>query len=265
MSMYTLNQIPSEAQIKKCLRRIIFGKNMFCPKCRSQKIFKYEKRYRCKDCRLKFSLLSHTWLKDMKIPLQKFWLILWCWTTQIPVKQSVKLTELSENALYHWFKLFRANLPENKSVLRKLVQLDEAFFKRRTLMLAKQKGTRNLAYEILNTTKVHKEHANYFLQQHIAPGSKLHTDGGSIYKAIDQWWPVKHKTDIHSKWEFSLTSEIEGAFGNFRTFIRRMYHHNTPENFPEFVREFCYRFSFPEMFNNPRFYLEKSLKLVPID
>ncbi len=28
-----LNQIPSEAKIKKNLRKIIFGKNLFCPRC----------------------------------------------------------------------------------------------------------------------------------------------------------------------------------------------------------------------------------------
>ena len=82
---------------------------------------------------------------------------------------------------------------------------------------------------------------------------------------IHKWWPVDHHRDIHRKWEFELTSEIEGAFGNLRTFIRRMYHHMTPEKLPEYVREFCLRFSLPEMFENPTSYLKKSLSLVPID
>jgi hypothetical protein len=41
--MYQLNQIPSESQIRKYLRRIVFGKNLFCPVCRSRKIVRYEK------------------------------------------------------------------------------------------------------------------------------------------------------------------------------------------------------------------------------
>lgn len=263
--MYQLNQIPSQCQIRRYLRRILFGKNVFCPVCHSQKINCYENRYRCRECRLKFSLLSHTWLAGMKLSYQKFWLILWCWTTQIPIKQAIVLTMLSEEAVRHWYGLFRKHLPENRAILSKIVQLDEAFFKSRALMMAKQQGTRNLAYEMLMTTNVQRQHARYFLENHVRPRSRLHTDGGSIYKAIDQWWPVKHRTDIHRKWEFALTSEIEGTFGNLRTFIRRMYHHTTSEKLSEIVREFCYRFSFPEMFNNPRFYLEKSLKLVPFD
>lgn len=71
--------------------------------------------------------------------------------------------------------------------------------------------------------------------------------------------------DIHEKFEFAHTSEIERMFGNLRTFIRRMYHHATPEKMPDYVREFCFRFSLPELFENPHEYLQKSLTLVPID
>ena len=72
-------------------------------------------------------------------------------------------------------------------------------------------------------------------------------------------WQVRHKKDVHRKWEFGLTSEIEGMFGNLRTFIRRMYHHTTPKYLPEYVSEFCVRFSSPEIFDSPLTYLEKSL------
>jgi transposase-like protein len=261
--MYQLKQIPSETKIKKYIRRIVFGKNLFCPECRSRSIIKYGDRYRCKRCRRKFSLISHTWLKGMRISYQKFWLILWCWTAQVPIKQSMALSKLSEKSVRHWFGLFRSNLPENAVILEKIVQLDEAFFKQRTLMMAKQKGTRNLAFEILTTTKPQRHHATYFLKEHIKPRSKLHTDGASIYKNIQNWWPVRHKRDIHKKWEFALTSEIEGAFGNYRTFIRRMYHHHRSKNLSEYVSEFCFRFSSPEIFDSPLKYLQKTLFLVP--
>lgn len=201
----------------------------------------------------------------MKIPLQKFWLILWCWTAQVPVKQSMKLCGLSEGAVRRWFDMFRMNLPEEPIVLSKIVQLDEAYFKQRAVLMAKQKGTKKLAFEVLSTANVQRHHADYFLQQHIKPKSRLHTDGAAIYRTADHWWPVKHRFELHRKWEFELTSEIEGAFGNLRTFIRRMYHHTTPEKLPGIVREFCFRFSLPEIFNSPLNYLQKSLSLVPID
>jgi transposase-like protein len=264
--MYKLNQIPTESQIRKHIRRIVFGKNLFCPECRCRNIVKYENRYRCKRCRLKFSLLSHTWLSNIKISLQLFWLVLWCWTTQVPVRQTVSITGLSELTIRHWFKSFRDNLPESDTVLEKLIQLDEAYFggrKGQTLFLGKQVGSRNLAFEILPHANPCREHAWFFMQSHVKPESDVNTDGSSIYNRIDKWWPVKHHKEIHKKFEFEKTSEIEGMFGVLRTFIRRMYHHVTGDKLHDLVREFCYRFSHPEMFENPRYYLEFSLKLVP--
>ena len=67
-----IDQIPSEAQIKKHLRNIIFGKNLFCPVCGSRKIYSSESRYRCRKCRKPFSVFSGTWLKDMKLSLRTF-------------------------------------------------------------------------------------------------------------------------------------------------------------------------------------------------
>ncbi|KKT94361.1 MAG: hypothetical protein UW91_C0002G0005 [Parcubacteria group bacterium GW2011_GWF2_45_11] len=103
-----------------------------------------------------------------------------------------------------------------------------------------------------------------FLQYNIEPKSQLQTNGAGIYKKLEQWWPVKHKVDIHRKFQFKLTSEIEEMFGNLRTFIRRMYHHTTPKYLPEYVSEFCIRFFLPEIFISPNNYLAKTLSLVPI-
>src|SRR3989338_4005180 len=263
MRMYKLDQVPSEAQIKKKLRRIVFGKNMVCPECLSKKVLRYESRYRCLECRCKFSLLSHTWLSDMKISYQLFWLLLWCWTTEIPILQTQSITKLSDDAVRRWFVRFRQHLPEETHILERIVQLDEAYFKNMTLMMAKQKGTRKLSYDVIRGTSVQRHHAGYFLFRKVKPGSKLWTDGGAIYKGIDQWWPVVHSRDIHKKFQFEHTSEIEGVFGNYRTFVRRMYHHHWSENLEDYVREFCFRFSSPELFENPIYYLLKSLTLVP--
>jgi hypothetical protein len=210
-------------------------------------------------------LLSHTWLKDLKLPLQKWWLILWCWTQGVPVKQTVALTQLSDEAVYRWYARFREHLPEYHQILEKIVQLDEAYGKGWSLVMAKQKRTRKLAWAILPQSSVQRHHAFQFLQSHIKPGTRLQTDGAFIYKGIQHWWPVKHRVDIHKRFEFGLTSEIEGMFGNLRTFIRRMYHHTRPEHTPEYVSEFVARFSLPELFQNPNEYLKKSLPLVPID
>lgn len=267
MNVYQLKQIPTETQIRKYIRRIVFGRNIFCPICKGRdSIYAVQERYRCRKCKLRFSLLSHTWLSNMKLPLQEFWLLLWCWTKQVPVKQTQALTTLSEKGVRHWFDTFREHLPEDQEFLEKMVQLDEAYFGGRdgyTLMMGKQKGTRKIAYHIFPHAMPTKHDVNSFLTMYVKPQSKLYTDGNSIYNKVTLSWPVEHYSDIHKNFEFTNTSEIEGMFGILRTFIRRMYHHVTYAKFPSVMCEFYYRFSRPEIFESPYQYLLITLRLVP--
>lgn len=259
-------EIPSDAKIKKFIKSILFGKNVFCPECKSRKIVRYQKRFRCKKCKCKFSLISHTWLSNLKIPLSNLWSVIWCFTAQIPVKQAVELTGLSKKAVIYWYQTFRNNLPKEKVILEAIIQLDEAYFggfKGKTLLMAKQKGERKVAFEILNHQQPSKLDAINFLKKNVKPNSILCTDGSSIYYGIEKHFPVKHNVDIHKKWEFTNTSEIEGMFGNLRTFIRRMYHHVTPKNLEEIVSEFSFRFTHPEIFKNPRIFLQITLLPIP--
>jgi len=266
MDMYNLKQIPTEAQIRKYIRRITFGKNMYCPECKSSHVYSIQGRYRCRKCRIRFSLTSHTWLSNMKLPLQQFWLLLYCWTIQIPVRQASTLCHLSEVSIYEWYTRFRRQLTADEYVLESMIQLDEAYFGGRNgkaLFMAKQVGTRKLAYQVVPTGWVTREVATWFLEERVKPYTRLHTDGAGIYRGINAWFPVYHIRDIHKKFEFEHTSEIEGMFGVIRTFIRRMYHHVTCDKLGEVICEFCYRFSHPEMYGSPHQYLENTLFIVP--
>lgn len=263
--VFHLNQIPSDTQIRKHIRRLRFGKHVRCPRCGTRKIHASEQRYRCIRCRRPFSLLTGTFLKGTRLSYRTLWALLWCWTQQIPVRQSVALCGVSDTTVRGTFALFRAQIPEAFTLLEGIVQLDEAFFggkKGLALMLGKQIGTRKLAHAFVPAA-VERRHAFDFLAQNIRPKSRLQTDGGAIYRGIDQWWPVSHRKDIHARREFSRTSEIEGAFGNLRTFLRRMYHHVSIEHLPEYVGEFCARFSHAETFSSPLSFLEISLSPVP--
>lgn len=266
--LFHLNQFHSETKIKKILKHLIFGHNLKCPRCGTRQVKASARRYWCQRCRVHFSLLSHTYLKASKLSLRVLWAVLWCYCKKVPVQLASELTKVSENGIRRHYDLFRAQIPDAYGILKHQVQLDEAFFfgkKGKALMLGKQVGTRDLAFAVYETQNLGKNEATSFLYQNVAPRTRLQTDGGGIYRGIDQWWPVCHKKDIHSKWEFELTSEIEGMFGVFRTFIRRMYHHVTKEKFEEYVREFCVRFSSPQLFSSPSQFLEKTIKPVPFD
>lgn len=267
MDVYNLDQIPTEAKIRKYLRGILFGKHIFCPVCRSGNVNRNHNRYWCSKCRKRFTLTSHTWLTHLRLSLPKFWLVLWCWVKQMPVKQTQELTKLSEKGVRHHFDLFRAHLPRNQELLEHIVQLDEAYFGGWggwALLMGKEKGTRKIAYQVIPADSVNKTDALGFLKSYVKPNSHLNTDGSTIYQGINKYFPVTHSFEIHKSFEFKNTSEIEGMFGVVRTFVRRMHHHTSRQKFPEYMVEFYMRFSHPEMFRSPYQYLLNTLQLAPL-
>lgn len=262
MNNYNLNQIPSEAQLKKLLRKAIFGKYLHCPHCGSRKVKPSENRYRCKKCRQKFSLISESWLRGTKIPLPKICLLLWCWQIKIPLDQAKAVAVVSLPTVRHWYDKFRGHLPLQKLDdlrLEGAVQGDECYRRDYSIIGAKQEAAAGqktkMALTVLFKNSVDKSDAVNFLSRKVKPESIFRTDGAGIYKKIENWWPVTHEFEIHKKFEFAITSEIEGLWGNFFTFVRRMYHHITVAKVEAIVNEFCFRQCFEEYFYSPEKYL----------
>ena len=59
----------------------------------------------------------------------------------------------------HWFRQFRLHLPDLQPVSNGKVQMDEAYFHSLALLMAKQVGTKKLAYQIIKKNSVNKTEA----------------------------------------------------------------------------------------------------------
>jgi len=201
----------------------------------------------------------------MKLPWEDFYILLWCWLNHMPIAQTINITELSEVTIREWFDKFRANLTDSDWLkpLANTVQMDEAFFRDRAVIAAKDINSKRVVLRVIPKSEVQKQNIAQFVTRHVAPGSKLCSDGGGVYRGIQNSWPVDHQHEVHSKFQFQITSEVEGIFGNLRTFIRRKYHHVTCSKLENIVAEFEANFNHPEIFKSPHKYLEKSLFLVP--
>lgn len=264
----TLSQIPSEKQIARMLKKIIFGKTVRCPDCGRAcyvQMLEKDRKWRCKKCRNKFSLISSTWLKGSKLSLQAIVSLVWCWQKQLNVEQAKSMldNQLSIVTIRRYYALFRDHLPSSDDVLLQGdVQMDESFVKGAFIIGAKDIKNKKMKLKVIMQKHPTKTDAMEFIYRHVKPGTVLCTDGGGIYSGCENWWKLTHRKDIHSRFEFTITSEIEGIWGNLKTFIRRMYHHVTCEKLPKIVAEFEARYSQPEIFQNPFNYLSKSLSPV---
>lgn len=175
------------------------------------------------------------------------------------------MTGLSYPTVFNWYKKFRDNIPKERldTLLSNNVACDEMFTKDTAIMGAKEKGTRNIALKVLHDKHPNKSHAVDFLQRFVTAHSNLFTDGSGIYKGIGNWHKLKHTYELHKKFEFSLTAEIEGVWACFRTFVRRMYHHVTKYKLEDLVAEFCLRFRQDDIFDSPQKYLAICLSTKP--
>lgn len=258
-----LSQIPSEKQIAKALKKIIFGAKVRCPDCgRLIHVVEIRKNelWRCRKCRNKFSLTSVTWLKGIKITKRHLWTLIWCWQKKINVQQTQSLLKLSIPTIRRYYSLFRDHLNLDYDViLEGKVQMDEAFCKKLFILGAKDIKCKKIKLKVVFKKSPDKADAMDFIYQHVKPGSKLFTDGSGIYRGCQNYWPLIHKKDIHRKFQFALTSEIEGIWANLRTFIRRMYHHVTRDKLPKVIAEFEARFSQPVLFDSPLNFIKNAL------
>lgn len=265
--MHIVKQVPTKGTLRRIFKRIIFGSHLHCPSCNSRLVrnIKKEERWRCRRCHLPFSIKSASWLKGSKLSLETIWLLLWCWQRKFSIQHTMDMTDLSYPTVFNWYQRFREKIPKEKldTLLGGKVVCDEMYTKGNAIIGVKEKGTRNIALKVVHQRSVERHHAVNFLTQFVKANSKLFTDGAAIYKGIDKWHRLKHTYEIHRKFEFTLTAEIEGLWGCLRTFIRRMYHHVTTYKLEDLVAEFCLRFRQDEIFESPEKYLTICLSTKP--
>ena len=177
----------------------------------------------------------------------------------------MEITGVSYPTARAWYEQFRDRIPRERLdiILKGKIACDEMFTRGNCIIGAKQKGTRNIALRVLHEKHPNKAHAVDFLTQYVAKNSLVATDGSGIYRGIGNWHNLKHEYEIHKKWEFSKTAEIEGIWGVFRTFVRRMYHHVTNYKLEDMVAEFCLRFRRDDIFNSPYDYWRICLSTKP--
>lgn len=264
---------PSEAQIRKLVREIAFGSKIHCPECHSQDVEVYYDRYRCRRCQCRFSLLSHTYLKDSKLSLRQIWTILWFYLNKTNIAVVAKYTGLSGKSIAHWYDTFRLQLSwelNDTLVLSGIIQADETYFGKRPndtcLLMAKQVPTTRqrgllcgqllpMGYNCVKTDVIE------FLKAHVITGSTVYTDRSPFYGKIDQILGVKHIADNHFTFQFDHTSQIEGTFGNLKPFIKKLYGRMPLSLLRPLVLEFVLRYNNPEIFADPKAFLQHTLKL----
>jgi transposase-like protein len=265
-----------ERKIRAALRQVIFHKGrVHCTHCGYFRIIALEKeqRYFCKRCRRKFSLLSGTWLRNIKVPLSMFLLLLCLWLEDYQIKQARQLTRVSIPTIRKYFRLFRLHIVKTLDFRpQKHVQVDEAYFGQFKKMANYFHGHRT--YKVVEKTCVAGigcpatgelatmvvegkpgKPIKEFIYQQVPTSVRVYSDGSHIYTNLRK--DYRHISRTHDL-GFHYAYYIESCWSWMKRKLFKQYHHFTRKYAKEYVSELTFKFNTRKLDKNPFEYLAKS-------
>ncbi len=266
----------TERQLTALVRRMVFTKGrLHCPRCRSFKIRKvpHEDRYHCPRCRRKFTLLSGTWLKNLKVPLTTLAILLQAWKKEYTIDQTQELTKLSVPTIRRYFCLFRKNIVKSVPFVPVgNVQVDEAYFGQfkkqanyyhgvRTYKVVEKVCVAGISCPVngqLTAMVVRQDTGNTireFIRQTVPKDILLYSDGSHIYTNLK--WEYDHHPQTHDL-GFHHAYYIESCWSWMKRKLFRQYHHFWRKNAELYVSELTWRFNTRNKPENALTYLQNS-------
>jgi transposase-like protein len=258
--MNSLTTLPRERQCHTLLFKLAYGSTV-CPVCRSKLLFR--RRYAwCASCRRKHSAKAATWLRQSNLTFQQLWLLIWCWQQKQTPGSACAIAGVSYPTVRRWFERFRRRLPVSNMQLSGVVEVDEAFFGkqrygRQTMVVgAIERDTRRLRLQVIPDRE--QDTLELFLTTCVTRQSLILTDAHAGYSDLE-FYGYAHERCNHSLGHFGPTNQIENTWGVMKQALRRAYGKLTVAGLPDILREWEQRHNQPDLFYNPKSYLQQCL------
>lgn len=258
--MNSLATLPRQRQCHIQLFKIVHGTST-CPDCKGGLLFRRTYVW-CKSCRVKHYVRAITWFRGSNLPLQKLWLILWCWQKQKGVGTTVDIAGVSYPTVRRWFRRFRALVPKTTLQLSGIVEVDESFFGRKKyghqaiVVGVIERDTRRVRLQIIPDRA--QDSLEGFLSSTVQRGAHITTDAHSGYSDLE-FYGWSHERCNHSNGHFGPTNMIENFWGVLKRSLRRLYGKLTLTDLRNILREWEQRQNQPALFYTVDNYLRATL------
>ncbi|WP_246236337.1 IS1595 family transposase [Flavobacterium ajazii] len=279
-SVYDMGKVlNTEIACREHLEKLRWNGEPICPHCGSQRDnhYRIKKRgydngyYKCKDCRLPFSVTKGTIFEKSTVPLQKWFRAIFKFTTNKKGMSSYELMrEIGVTQKTAWFMLSRirnAVRMRDDFEFDGITQVDETYVGGKNKNRSKGKKidntqgrstkTKTPVFGMLNSGIVYTqviENAKGktlkgIIDGKVKKGSTVVSDGWRGYRGLERHYShevIKHNLGLFKKGAYH-TNGIEGFWGLLKRGIVGIYHKTSDKHLHRYCDEFAYRYNIRTM------------------
>lgn len=280
-----MSKLSTEDQCREHLEKLRWNGEPICPHCGSQRENHYKiktrgeckGRYKCKDCKLPFSVTVGTIFQKSTVPLKKWFMAIFLFTTgkkgisSLQLHRSIDVTQKTA-----WFMLSRIRNSIGNSEdfeFDGITQVDETYVGGKNKNRNKDKKVKNSQGRSLKTkipvfgmlneglvyTKVVKNTKGVTLKgiikSKVRKGSTIVSDGWMGYRNLSNDYNhkvIKHNLGIFKEGPYH-TNGIEGFWSHLKRGIIGIYHSVSPKHLQLYCDEYTYRYNIRSMSEGEKF------------
>lgn len=264
-----LQHYGTEAQCRQAIFQWRWPNGFVCPACNHTRYCELKCRllFQCNQCHSQISLTSGTIFAATKLPLTTWllaiYLVTQSKTSVSALSMSRTLGVASNTALLMKHKLQQVmKLRDDSKPLTGFIQLDDSYWGGKKHDGNRGRGATGKLPFIAAVTTNEKDHPLYmrftrvrsfsleavkaWAADHLAPGSKVVSDGLGCFKALGRAGHV-HKVILTGGGPDSVKIPefkwVNTIIGNVKNSLRGTFHVISEKHFHRYLAEFCYRFN----------------------
>ncbi len=253
-------KFPNEQACRDYLEKARWGDTIVCPKCWVVgKSYKYKdgKLFKCGDCRQQFTVRIGTIFEDSKIPLQKWFLVIYLATS---LKKGISSVQVSKYAgitqKSAWFMLHRIRhtFGPTGNTLSGEVEVDETYVGgKRSRKLGSPMDNKTPVVGMVErggrirtvvTADTSTASIKPLVRSNVRINTLVFTDEYPSYNDL-RWMGYMHQSVNHSENEWRVgiahTNTVEGFWSHLKRGIDGIYHHVSPKHLQRYCDEYSYR------------------------
>ena len=237
-----------------------------CPKCDSDAIStrtskRLTPQYHCKGCGKNFTVKTDTIMHDSKLPLSKWALAFYLYSTHLKGVSSMKLhrdLDMTQKAAWHLAHRIREMWNDETAKMAGPVETDETYIGgknankhaskkiknangtvgKTAVVGIKDRQTNKVSAQVVERTN--QETLQGFVNDRIVPGAKIYTDEHGGYIGLENHESVKHSVSEYVNGQ-AHTQGIESFWSMLKRGYHGTYHHMSKKHLDRYVQEFSGR------------------------